>query len=226
MSKAIVLFSGGLDSSTCLALAVKTHGSENVLALSLSYGQKHERELQSAEAVANYYGVERMEFDAKSIYERSSCTLLKGNKEIPEGSYKEQQGMTDGPVSTYVPFRNGLFLSMAAVIALEQKASIIYYGAHMDDAAGDAYPDCSKEFNEAMSKAVFIGTGGKVSVICPFINSNKADIVKKGLALKVPYALTWSCYKGGEKPCGKCGTCIDRMKAFEINGVKDPLWTN
>ena len=97
------------------------------------------------------------------------------------------------------------------------------YGAHADDAAGAAYPDCSLDFVTAMNRAIVEGTGGQLRLEAPFVSVNKAQVVKTGLELGVPYQLTWSCYEGGEKPCGKCGTCIDRMKAFEKNGVVDPL---
>ena len=223
--KALVLFSGGLDSTTCLALAVEKYGSENVLALSVSYGQKHDKELQAAQNVANYYGIRLMTIDLAKIFEGSDCSLLKGSaEEIPETSYAEQLEQTNGaPVSTYVPFRNGLFLSTAASIALSNDCNEIYYGAHSDDAAGNAYPDCSEEFNNAINTAIYLGSGKQLKVIAPFVGLTKADVVKEGLRLKAPYELTWSCYEGKEKPCGVCGTCRDRLRAFEVNGVTDPL---
>lgn len=97
-----------------------------------------------------------------------------------------------------------------------------YYGAHADDAAGRAYPDCTPEFADYMNKAIFEGSGRTTHLEAPLINLNKAGVVKLGLELKAPYQFTWSCYEGGEKPCGTCGTCIDRAMAFEANGVKDP----
>ena len=100
---------------------------------------------------------------------------------------------------------------------------VIYYGAHSDDAAGSAYPDCSAEFNKAIGDAIYLGSGKSVRVEAPFVEWTKKDIVKEGLRLNVPYELTWSCYEGQDKPCGKCGTCIDREKAFELNGTIDPL---
>ena len=223
--KALVLCSGGLDSTTCLALAVEKYGSENTLALSVSYGQKHTKELQAAKAVCDYYHVKRMELDLAKIFEGSDCSLLSSNtEEIPKESYADQLKSTDGkPVSTYVPFRNGLFLSSAASVALSNGCSVIYYGAHSDDAAGNAYPDCSGEFNEAISRAVALGSGGQLQIIAPFVGMTKADVVREGLRLHVPYALTWSCYEGGDKPCGVCGTCRDRLAAFKANGCTDPL---
>lgn len=224
--KILVLSSGGVDSTTCLAMAVKEAGAENVLALSVYYGQKHDKEIQAAKKVAEYYGVQRMELDLSVIFAGSNCSLLKQSTEdIPLESYAQQIQETHGekPVSTYVPFRNGLFLSSAASIALSHGCSKIMYGAHADDAAGAAYPDCSLGFVNAMNQAIYLGSGNQLSIEAPFVSLTKADVVKKGLELGVPYELTWSCYEGGEKPCGKCGTCIDRQKAFEKNGVIDPL---
>ncbi|MBQ1328252.1 MAG: 7-cyano-7-deazaguanine synthase QueC [Eubacterium sp.] len=223
--KALVLSSGGVDSTTALALAISRFGKENVIALSVSYGQKHDKEIEAAKNVAAYYGVEQIFLDLSKIFEFSNCSLLKqSTEEIPEESYVEQIKETKGekPVSTYVPFRNGLFLSSAASIALSRDCSVIYYGAHADDSAGFAYPDCSPEFNQAMGDAIYEGSGHQLRIEAPFIGMNKAGVVKMGLELGVPYELTWSCYEGNEKPCGKCGTCIDRAAAFAANGVEDP----
>ncbi|NCB93376.1 MAG: 7-cyano-7-deazaguanine synthase QueC [Clostridia bacterium] len=222
--KAMVLFSGGVDSTTCLGIAVNKYGAENVVALSISYGQKHQKEIECANKIAEYYGVEHLYLDLAKIFQYSDCSLLMhSDKEIPEEAYSEQIKKTNGtPVSTYVPFRNGLFLSSAASIALSKECDVIYYGAHSDDAAGSAYPDCSDAFNNAINEAIYVGSGNQLKVEAPFINLTKAEVVKIGLDLKVPYEYTWSCYEGEDKPCGKCGTCIDRAMAFELNGVKDP----
>lgn len=224
--KILVLSSGGVDSTTCLAMAVAEVGAENVLALSVYYGQKHDKEIQAAKKVAEYYGVRRMELDLSVIFAGSNCSLLKQSTEdIPLESYAQQIEEThvEKPVSTYVPFRNGLFLSSAASIALSHGCSKIMYGAHADDAAGAAYPDCSLDFVGAMNQAIYLGSGNQLTIEAPFVSLTKADVVKKGLELGVPYEITWSCYEGGEKPCGKCGTCIDRQRAFELNGTVDPL---
>lgn len=223
--KALVLFSGGVDSSTCLAIAVKKYGAENVTALSVSYGQKHDKELKASKAVAEYYGVEYRTLDLAAIFADSDCSLLKGShEEIPKETYAEQLSHTEGkPVSTYVPFRNGLFLASAASIALSLGCEVIYYGAHSDDAAGNAYPDCSQVFNDAMNKAIYEGSGQQLRIEAPFVGLKKADVVRMGHELKVPYEMTWSCYEGGDKPCGKCGTCRDRAAAFAANGLTDPL---
>lgn len=228
MNKAIVLSSGGVDSTTALALAVNQFGKDNVLSLSFFYGQKHDKELKAAENVANYYGVSHKVFDIKQFLAYSNCSLLtRSTKEVKEGSYDEQlkAKKEDDILETYVPFRNGLLLSIAATIGMsvaENDKVYIYLGNHADDAAGNAYADCSMQFVTAIGNAIKLGTYNKVEIKSPFVNFNKAQIVEKGLSLGVPYELTWSCYKGEEKPCGKCGTCIDRINAFKINGLNDP----
>ena len=221
MSKALVLFSGGVDSTTCLALAIDKYGAENVTALSVYYGQKHSKELEAAQKIKDYYNVELINLDLSKMFEYSDCSLLSGSEEeIPHESYSEQIKKTDGkPVSTYVPFRNGLFLASAASIALSLGCEIIYYGAHSDDAAGSAYPDCSAEFNAAMNEAIYLGSGKQVRITAPFVNMSKAQVVKRGVELGVPYEMTWSCYEGGDKMCGVCGTCRDRKAAFLANGL-------
>lgn len=222
--KAMVLTSGGVDSTTCLAMAVDKYGADNVVALSISYGQKHKKEIESAHKISEYYGVEHIYLDLAKIFQYSDCSLLShSNEEIPKESYAEQLSHSDGkPVTTYVPFRNGLFLSSAASIALSKECSVIYYGAHADDSAGNAYPDCSSVFNSAMNEAIWEGSGHQLRIEAPFVSLSKAEVVRIGLSLNVPYELTWSCYEGGDIPCGKCGTCIDRAAAFAENGVKDP----
>lgn len=221
--KVIVLTSGGLDSATCLAKAIKMYGADEVVALNTYYGQKHDKEIECASKLADYYKVGYLKMDLAQVMKYSDCTLLKGNGDIEEKPY-ETQIQEHGTVSTYVPFRNGVLLSVAAAIALSVGASEVWYGAHKDDAAGDVYPDCSAEFAAYMNDAIYEGSGKRVVLYAPFINKDKAGVVKEGLELGVPYEMTWSCYEGGEKPCGKCGTCIDRARAFKANGIEDPLY--
>lgn len=225
--KAVVLVSGGADSATCLALAVDQHGNNNVTALSVRYGQKHVKEIECAHRISAYYGVPLREVDLTQIYKFSNCSLLQHSTEnIAHKSYKEQLDEKPGTVATYVPFRNGLMLSAAGALALSlypDEEVVLYYGAHADDAAGNAYPDCSIDFVFAMNRALFEGSGKLLHVKAPLATLNKADVIAQGLRLGVPYQYTWSCYEGKDKPCGVCGTCIDRKKAFELNGVVDPL---
>ncbi len=223
--KVLVLFSGGLDSTTCLFEAINKFGPSEVMALSAFYGQRHHKELECAKKITDKYHIKHQIIDLGIIFEESNCSLLECSKTpIPHEEYEKQLTKTNGkPVSTYVPFRNGLFLSAAASIAIANDCEVIYYGAHADDAAGNAYPDTSIKFNQAMSEAIYLGSGEKVKIVAPFINKNKADVVKRGLELKVPFELTWSCYEGDGIACGTCGTCLDRKKAFSLNGIVDPI---
>ena len=227
MSKAVVLSSGGLDSTTCLAMAVNKFGAKNVSAISIFYGQRHAKELEAAKNVANFYKVAHYEFDAAEIFRHSNSALLEtSNESLEKISYAEQIEKNRSPkISTYVPFRNGLMLSMAASFAdalYDDDFVEVYIGGHSDDVAGHAYADCSAKFIAAMSAAIRIGTYEKIRLNAPFLCQSKADVVKVGLELNAPYHLTWSCYERGEIPCGQCATCIDRARAFALNGAKDP----
>ena len=227
-NRAIVLSSGGIDSTTCVAYTVDYFGKQNVCTVSFLYGQKHSKELDCAKAIADYYGVNHYVLNISEILKYSDCPLMQNStKDVELGSYSDQVTRNkDGMVSTYVPFRNGLMLSAAASLAFslnpEEKTDIVI-GAHADDAAGNAYADCSFDFISSIDEAINIGTYGKIGIVAPFVNSNKSQVVACGLKLKVPYNLTWSCYLGGNKACGKCGTCIDRINAFKLNGVVDPI---
>lgn len=228
MRKALVLSSGGVDSTTCLAIAVNELGKDNVATVSVFYGQKHSKELECARKLAEYYGVKHYELDLSNIFTYSNCSLLSNStEEIEHKSYAQQiEENGEGKVSTYVPFRNGLMLSAVASLAMSlfpDNHVSIYLGAHADDAAGSAYADCSPEFADSMYRAISVGTYGLVKVETPLLYLNKAQVVKQGLALNVPYKMTWSCYEGREKACGECGTCIDRQNAFIENGILDPI---
>lgn len=226
--KSIVLSSGGIDSTTCLSLVVSEQSVSDICTVSVLYGQKHKRELFAANCIANYFKVRHYELNLAEVLNYSDCALLSASHiEMSHKSYAEQMAEF-GKVSTYVPFRNGLMLSAVATLAVSlypDEEVNLYLGVHADDAAGNAYPDCSQEFVSAMNQAVNIGTYNKVSIIAPFVGMNKSAVVAKGLKLKTPYELTWSCYEGGERPCGVCATCLDRAAAFAANGVKDPALT-
>ncbi len=226
--KALVLASGGIDSTTCLALAVTELGAENVAALSIFYGQRHRVELRAARAVADYYGVRRYEFDLSPVMQFSNCALLDGSTQaISHSTYGEQVAENGCRVATYVPFRNGLMLSAAASLAasiFDHDDCDLYLGAHADDAAGNAYADCSVPFLEHLGQAIAIGTYDAIHLNAPFAKCNKAAVVARGLELRAPYHLTWSCYEGGDRPCGECATCRDRAAAFAANGIPDPAF--
>lgn len=228
--KAFVLLSGGIDSSTCLGYAVRDVGRNNVTAISIDYGQRHTKEMDHARKVATYFPVEHEIHHIQGI---PKAGLTDHNAEIPNVPYSHLSGVSP----TYVPFRNGQFISKIAGIAqarvealnkqspnvaAEQWTGLIYFGAHAEDAAGDAYPDCRMDFVGAIAASVYIGTYHLVRVKAPLIEMNKAEIVTAGFAMGVPYHLTWSCYKGEELHCGICPTCRARRAGFRAAGVTDP----
>lgn len=227
MAKAFVLLSGGIDSSTCLGFAVRDHGRANVTAISIDYGQRHLKEMEQAQKVAEYFSVAH---EIHPIVGIPKAGLTDHNAHIPNVSYQELTGVSP----TYVPFRNGQLISRIAGIAQHRvdalnkaipefkESAEIYFGAHAEDAAGDAYPDCRLDFVGAMAAAVYIGTYHAVRVRAPLIEMHKDDIVRVGIALGVPYHLTWSCYKGERLHCGICPTCRARKAGFEKAGVSDP----
>lgn len=224
--KVVVLSSGGLDSTTCVGIAVDEVGAENVSTVSIFYGQRHEKELQAAQKVANHYNVSHYEVDLSSALQFSNCSLLnKSSADVPLMSYADQLREGNAP-TTEVPLRNGLMLMCVGSIAMQlypNNEVDVYIGAHSDDAAGNAYPDCAQEFIDHVNDAILFGSRGKVKVVAPFVNCNKASIVKQGLSLSVPYNLTTSCYNGRDKACGLCGTCRDRIIAFKKNNAIDPI---
>lgn len=232
MSKIIVLASGGLDSTVLLYKAVKEDGANNVVALNTYYGQKHAKEMEYAKWQCEHLGVELHNVDVSQVFSfnKDCSALLAGSKkDIEHKSYAEQlqelkEERKAPTVTAYVPFRNGLFLSYAASVALQLDCNIIYYGAHADDAAGRAYPDCTPEFINGMKTAITEGTAGKVCLEAPLWNKNKAGVVALGIELGMTHEEfdhTWSCYEGKTKPCGTCGTCRDRKEAFVANGIMD-----
>lgn len=223
--KALILSSGGNDSTAILSKAVNDFGADQVATVSIYYGQRHDKELESARQIADFYQLAHYEFDLAKIYQYSNSAMLKQGEALKESSYAEQIAETDGetPVNTYVPFRNGLFLSIVSALAIEIEASEVWYGAHADDAAGNAYPDCSMDFVNYMAAAIYEGSGKAVKLHAPIIDMNKAAVVKLGLENHAPFGMTWSCYNGRDKQCGKCATCIDRIEAFKHNHVIDPV---
>lgn len=224
--KILVLASGGLDSTVLLHKAVKEVGASNVFALNMFYGQKHHKEMECFQWQMERLNIENYKvLDLSSIFaDYKDCTLLEGGGDIPHESYAEQLAKKPGTVSTYVPFRNGLFLSVAASVAIQEGCDTIWYGAHADDAAGNAYPDCTQAFIYNMSQAIWEGSGKELEMFGPWADLNKAGVVAEGIALGMSheeFEHTWSCYEGGDKPCKTCGTCRDRKAAFVANGIND-----
>ena len=220
--KGLVLSSGGLDSTTCLALAVRDLGKENVATVIIDYGQRHSREMECGRKVVEYYEVPHYEFNVAELFKYSNCSLMANGQPVIETTY-EKQVENGEKITSYVPFRNGLMLSICATLAQslwEKEECNVYLGNHASDFA---YADCTEKFVKKMKAAIFEGTYGWVDFISPFVNMTKAEVVKLGLELGVPYELTWSCYEGHELSCGRCASCLERLKAFELNGAKDPL---
>jgi 7-cyano-7-deazaguanine synthase len=219
--KAVSLLSGGLDSTVTLAYAL-SEGYE-VVPLTIRYGQRHIRELEAAKAVVKHYGLKThvvMDLDLGSF--RSALT--RKDIAVPERGSTADIG-DDIPI-TYVPARNIIFLSIAAGLAESVDADKIFIGANAIDYSG--YPDCRPEFFRAFEKVLKVGTkagveGAPIAIEHPILRSSKADIVRLGKKLKAPLELTWSCYQGGAKACGKCDSCLLRLKGFEDAGYKDEI---
>lgn len=226
---AVVILSGGLDSTTALGIAVEEHGKENVKTISVEYGQKHLIELECAYWISRFYGVENFRVTPPEILFRGG--VLTTSAEIQDMRYDD---LPDGQMSpTYVPFRNGNLISMATAYAdslLQQPEinprggeALLYCGMHAEDAAGFAYADCTPEFLGAMAAAVHIGSYGRVRLHALFQHATKAEIIKWGMENNVPFHLTHSCYRGLRPACGACSTCHARLEAFTEAGYADPL---
>ena len=212
--RAIVVFSGGLDSATALWWALSKFGE--VGAVSFEYGAKHNaRELAAAETIYRKLSVPRTVIPLDFIGRNFHSSLLKTGGAIPEGNYNEEN-----MASTVVPFRNGIMLAAAAGLAEDSGFSAIILGNHTGDHA--IYPDCRPEFIDGMAKAIEAGTGGKVKLLSPFCRMTKGEIAALGAKLGVDFSLTWSCYNGRDRHCGKCGTCRERREAFREAGLADP----
>lgn len=209
-----VLLSGGLDSSVALYWAHRHHRVK--LALSFDYASNHaKRELECAAYQANALGIEHRIIDISSISAHLKSALLSGADTIPDGSYD-----VEGMKQTVVPFRNGIFLAIAAGIAESHDATSLVIAAHSGDHS--IYPDCREEFMSAMSSAIQHGTYAQLHILRPFIDVNKIGITRLGHELGVDFAHTYSCYKGGENHCGTCATCLERKEAFRQAGIPDP----
>ena len=221
MKKAIVLLSGGMDSTRALYLA-KNQGFDELYAITFLYGQKHDKELKSAQAVAKAVGVKEHKIVNLLLNQWHGCSLTDPDMEVKDGDAER----TDIP-DTYVPARNMVFLSVAASWADALDITDIFIGVSEVDYSG--YVDCREEFIKAMEQAVNLGTvlGAEkkqhITIHAPFMHMTKAEEVKLGEQLGVDFGLTWTCYRGGDKPCGTCDSCLLRAKAFEKAGVTDPL---
>lgn len=216
--KGLVVLSGGLDSTCALAFA-KTECLQ-LAAISFDYGQKHTVELVCAQTIAEYYGIPWELVKVPGIPKRGS--LLDPTAEMPHQTYEEIME-SQGPSPTYVPFRNGTFLSLAAAYAQGNEFDCLYAGMHGEDAHNWAYPDCTPEFIGSMQSAIYVGTYHQVRLKVPFTYMTKAEVVGFGIDQGVPFHLTHSCYEGKRPACGKCPTCVERLEAFRLSDAVDPL---
>lgn len=220
--KVFVLLSGGIDSSVAAFAAHERHDTAGMECVSIDYGQRHSKEIESAKKIAAHLGAEHHTINLQGLL---SGMLTNTEEAIPNASYDD---LPHGISPTYVAFRNGTMLSVLAARAqawCKQNPghkAYMYCGVHAEDAANWAYPDCTPEFIGAMANAIFIGTYQDVRLNAPLQHLMKSDIVSWGYALEVPFMDTWSCYKGGEHHCGVCPTCRSRKQAFIDAGVADP----
>ena len=211
MKNALLVLSGGMDSTTLLY----ERASEIALAVSFDYGSNHNgREIPFAKFHCEKLGIEHITIPLKFMHDYFKSSLLSGAEAIPEGNYADENMK-----STVVPFRNGIMLSVAAGLAESRGLSKVMMANHFGD--HDIYPDCRKEFVDAMSQAMAAGTYANITIDAPYTIISKADIARKGKSLGVDYGQTWSCYKGGEVHCGKCATCLERKAALAEAGIED-----
>lgn len=225
MGRAFVLLSGGIDSTTCLYKA--THEYPFVEGVSIDYGQRHIKEIEFARATCDYLHVNHKTINARGIMSGKGVMLSDRDVPIPDISYAEIKGVSP----TYVPFRNGNLLSIITAHAqkwINEETTFasgscgIYFGAHSEDAANWAYPDCTPEFIGAMANAIYIGTYQKIRLHTPLQWLNKVEVIKLGESLHVDWRLTWSCYAGNQLHCGICPTCRARKDGFRLAGINDP----
>ena len=212
--RTVVAYSGGLD-STVLLYHLRAGGHE-VKALSVDYGQRHRRELRAAREIADRLGVEHRLADLSSLrpfFDGLPLTSPEGA--IPRGPYSEA-----GMKSTTVPNRNMLLLAVGLAWAAREGLDAVAYAGHAG--VTTTYPDCTPAFAAALAGAARACDWRPLELLAPFVTWTKADVVRRGAELSVPFALTWSCYEGGDRPCGVCGTCHERRAAFAAAGVPDP----
>jgi 7-cyano-7-deazaguanine synthase len=214
MSKPIVLFSGGLDSAVLLWKL--REGRKDPKAISFDYGQRHRRELQNAFAFTDKFDIEHEIGDLRGIAHLIKSGSQTGSDPVPEGHYAEESMK-----KTIVPNRNMIFLAIAIGWAQSTGSTEVFYAAHAGDHA--IYPDCRPDFFEPLTVAAYQSSWPPhVRLRGPFLGLSKAQIVQQGAVLNTPFELTYSCYNGRQKHCGKCGTCVERKEAFQLAGVADP----
>ncbi len=222
MTPAVVLLSGGIDSTTLLHYARRALGIEAIYALSFDYGQRHSRELKAAEAQAAAVGVSEhriLAFPAFGGLTAGSSVLTDLDSDVPNLADIPESDRRQPP--TYVPNRNMVLLALAAAYAEANGVQDVYYGAQAQDEYG--YWDCTADFLERINALFALNRRDAITIHAPFVDKRKAEVLRVGLDLGVDYARTWTCYRGGDRPCGRCPSCIERAAAFSEAGHVDPL---
>lgn len=211
MKNSVIIVSGGMDSITLLY----DHKDEIALGISFDYGSNHNaREIPFAKMHCERLGIKHITINLDFMHQYFKSSLLDGAEAIPEGHYAD-----DNMKSTVVPFRNGILLSIAIGIAESNNLDQVFIANHGGDHT--IYPDCRPEFINAIDAAATAGTYNNVKVVAPYTKITKSDIARIGKKLGIDYTETWSCYKGGEVHCGKCGTCVERKEALAEAGIED-----
>ena len=211
MKNSVIIVSGGMDSITLLY----DHKDEIALGISFDYGSNHNaREIPFAKMHCERLGIKHITINLDFMHQYFMSSLLDGAEAIPEGHYAD-----DNMKSTVVPFRNGIMLSIAIGIAESNNLDQVFIANHGGDHT--IYPDCRPEFINAIDAAATAGTYNNVKVVAPYTKITKSDIARIGKKLGIDYTETWSCYKGGEVHCGKCGTCVERVEALAEAGIED-----
>jgi 7-cyano-7-deazaguanine synthase len=224
-SRAVVLLSGGMDSATVLAIACRQR--PRIVALTVAYGQRHAREIACARALARHFHVGEHLIYRLPLLPLAPSALTDRRIAVPRtrGLPRVHRGGEIPP--TYVPARNTIFLSLALALAESRRADRIYLGINAVDYSG--YPDCRPEFLRAFERVARLGTavvergGAPIRLVAPLLHWSKAQIVREGERLGVPWERTWSCYRGGQRPCGRCDSCLWRAQGFREAGRVDPL---
>lgn len=216
-TKVVLALSGGLDSAVLLAELLQTHDKSEVLCMSFNYGAKHcSSEEKASQQLMSHYEVLLRRITLTDVFLECKSTLMDLTAEIPQGHHEDPKMK-----STVVPCRNMIFASVLSSVADSLGANKIALGMHAGDRA--IYPDCRLEFVTALESTVKFATDGRVKVFAPFIDWQKKQIVAHGAHLKVPFEKTWSCYVGGDRPCGRCAACTERNSAFAELKLIDPL---
>lgn len=217
MKPTLAILSGGMDSTVLAYHLARSSGTHRLAGcVSVNYGQRHARELACAQRTARDLNVPHYLLDLSGVRQHIGSSSLTGDMPVPHGHYAEANMK-----ATVVPNRNMVLLSLAVAVAIAHKAESVAYGAHAGDHA--IYPDCRADFADAMRAAIALCDYTPPTLDAPFIGWTKAQIVAHGVTLGVPFEQTWTCYEGGDVACGKCGTCVERLEAFNLAGATDPL---